>query len=336
MGWSGLAIRLASMRATLAIRQAVRPWVESADARILIGVSGGADSLALALATHLECQAANIELVAIIIDHQLQPSADAVAARCSEQLHRLGLSKVEVVQVTVELRDGMEASARRARYQAFSAAIAKYNPDYFLLAHTKNDQAESVLLGLARGSGTRSLSGIAPENGRYIRPLLEIDRATTELACTENGLTPWVDPHNFDHEYARVRVRMEVLPTLERNLGPGIVDALSRSARILREDADALDLLADQYLLGRNPLDLEVTGLAGLPKAVRIRVLRGAIYSAGAPGGSLSAEHLAPVEALISDWHGQGGQGTQGGISLPGGVKVARISGRLSLSKQNQ
>ena len=210
---------------------------------------------------------------------------------------------------------------------AFADAIARHQPDYFLLAHTKNDQAESVLLGLARGSGTRSLSGMAEVNGTFIRPLLEIDRALTEECCRENQISPWIDPHNSDLHYARVRVRSQVLPILESNLGPGIVDALARSSQILREDADALDALAAQFLSGGV---LEVEELAKLPKAIRIRVLRLAIYGAGAPAGTLSADHLAPVEALITNWHGQGE------ISLPGGVKVARISGRLSLLQQNQ
>ena len=316
------------MGATLAIRQAVRPWVESADARILIGVSGGTDSMALALATYLECKSADIELSAIIIDHQLQDGSDLVAQSCREQLIHIGYVSVEIIAVTVEPHDGVEASARRARYLAFEEAILRLKPDFFFLAHTKNDQAESVLLGLSRGSGTRSLSGMAIQKGCFIRPILEIDRATTELACAENGISPWSDPHNSDLNFARVRARNTVLPILEANLGPGIVAALVRSARILREDADALDFLAENFLATHDPLDLQVEELAQLPKAIRIRVLRAAIYAAGAAAGSLSADHLRPIEALITDWHGQGA------ISLPSGVKVLRISGRLSLSQQ--
>lgn len=317
------------MKATLAIRQAVRPWVQSADHRILLGVSGGADSLALAIGTIAEARAAEIEVVAIIIDHQLQRGSAEVAEECKATLLKLGLMSVEIIAVSVELIDGMESSARRARYAAFESAISKYQPDYFLLAHTKNDQAESVLLGLARGSGTRSLSGIAEVKGRYVRPLLGIDRATTEAACAENQITPWVDPHNSDPSYARVKVRTEILPLLENRLGPGIIDALARSAGILREDADALDQIAAEFFLRKNPSSLDVSSLEELPKAVRMRVLRAAIYHAGAPEGSLGADHIAPVEALVTNWHGQGE------ISLPGGVKVERISGRLSLSPQN-
>ncbi len=316
------------MKATLAIRHALRPWVVSASHRVLVGVSGGADSMALAIGTLAESKSAGVEVIAIIIDHQLQEGSAEVASKARWQLMECGFSTVEIVPVDVEVTDGMESSARRARYAAFDLAIARYQPDYFFLAHTKNDQAESVLLGLARGSGTRSLSGIAEVNGKFIRPLLTIDRATTEAACQENSIIPWDDPHNSQLAYARVRVRKEILPLMERDLGPGIVDALARSAGILREDADALDLLAEEFIKGQNPRDLPISLLEGLPKAVRIRVLRQAIYEAGAPLGALGADHLAPVEALITNWHGQGE------ISLPGGVKVLRISGRLSLSQQ--
>ncbi len=166
---------------------------------------------------------------------------------------------------------------------------------------------------------------MAEVNGIYVRPLLGTTRELTELVCAENEILPWEDPQNSDQNYARVRVRSEVLSSMEANLGPGVVDALARSAKILREDADALDFLADQFMAGVDPSSLAVDDLAALPKAIRIRVLRLAIFAAGAPVGSLSAEHLQPVEALITDWHGQGE------IALPGGVKVARISGRLSL-----
>ena len=315
-------------RSTVLVRRAVRPWVTQAESRILIGVSGGADSLALACATQLEAQLAGVEVIAIIIDHQLQDGSHDVALSAARELTKIGIERSEIVKVTVDVVDGMESSARRARYLAFESSIAKYQPDYFFLAHTKNDQAESVLLGLARGSGTRSLSGMAEVNGIYVRPLHGIDRSTTEQLCEENQLAYWQDPHNEDRSYARVRARLEVLPALESNLGPGIVDALARSARILREDADALDLLAARYLQERTAQEaLSVAELEKLPKAVRIRALRTLIYRAGAPEGSISADHTAHVEALVSDWHGQGS------ISLPGGVKVGRFSGRLSLSQ---
>jgi tRNA(Ile)-lysidine synthase len=199
------------------------------------------------------------------------------------------------------------------------------NAKLVFLGHTLNDQAESVLLGLARGSGARSLSGMARCTGKYCRPLLEITRLETLAACAENKVTPWVDPHNSDSRFARVRVRTEALPKLEESIGPGITEALARSADLLRDDADALDGWAAQVAADLDLADLEITRLAELPKAVRTRLLRIAIYAAGAPMGSITAEHVASVEAFVTSWHGQGA------CSLPGGVKVSRISGRLSL-----
>ena len=315
------------MKSTLVLRQAVKPWLEKATARVLIGVSGGADSLALALATYQEAAHHSVEVVALIIDHGLQNGSDRISQDAAENLKKIGIVNVEIVRIHVEIVDGLEASARRARYAAFEAAIVKHSPDYFFLAHTKNDQAENVLLGLARGSGTRSLSGMADENGIYIRPILHVGRSTTEEVCRENDLKPWIDPQNSDESYTRVRARKNVLPILEKNLGPGIVDALARSAKILREDADALDQYADDFLNMTGSEDLDTELLGKLPKAVRSRVLRRMILAAGAPNGSITADHVAAVEALVTAWHGQGE------VSLPGGVKVGRISGRLSLSQ---
>ena len=315
------------MKSTLVLRQAVKPWLEKATARVLIGVSGGADSLALALATYQEAAHHSVEVVALIIDHGLQNGSDRISQDAAENLKKIGIVNVEIVRIHVEIVDGLEASARRARYAAFEAAIVKHSPDYFFLAHTKNDQAENVLLGLARGSGTRSLSGMADENGIYIRPILHVERSTTEEVCRENDLKPWIDPQNSDESYTRVRARKNVLPILEKNLGPGIVDALARSAKILREDADALDQYADDFLNMTGSEDLDTELLGKLPKAVRSRVLRRVILAAGAPSGSITADHVAAVEALVTAWHGQGE------VSLPGGVKVGRISGRLSLSQ---
>ena len=305
-----------------AIRSAVRPFLEKMEAgdRIVVAVSGGADSLALAYAISMEVKKLALQLSAVTIDHQLQSKSSNQAATVVEQLKTLGIECI-VKKIAVEITDGLEASARRARYEAFD----RLNVNAIFLGHTHNDQAETVLLGLSRGSGTRSLSGMAEVNGKYIRPFLSITREQTEQACAEIGLTPWNDPHNKDSQFARVRVRTQALPVLEETIGPGISDALVRSAQILRDDADALDQWAEQEILGLDLHDLECTYLQGLPKAIRSRIIRRAIYAAGAPSGSLTAEHVGAVEALICAWNGQGP------AHLPGGVKVERFSGRLSL-----
>ena len=311
------------------IRLAVRSELEdiAAGDSVLVAASGGADSSALAAALLLECKTKSIKVIALIIDHGLQKNSADVTHETKRTLTKIGYENIEIRRVSVEITDGLEASARRARYQALNDVANSHNAVAAFLGHTKDDQAETVLLGLSRGSGSRSLSGMAARVDRYRRPLLSITRAQTEAACEEAGIKFWQDPHNQSMEFTRVRVREVVLPTMEKEIGPGISDALARSAKLLRDDADALDYLSDEIFSKLEPASLEISKLESQPRAIRTRILRKAIYLAGAPQGSLSAEHIEPVEALITAWKGQGP------ISLPGGVTVARISGRLSLSK---
>ena len=310
-----------------AVRNAVRHWLEKYEAgdKVLVAVSGGADSLALAYALAVEAKKLAITVIGVTVDHQLQQHSSQQAELVKQQLTDLNIVCL-VKKVTVDIQEGLEASARKARYQALAEVATAENAVAVFLGHTKDDQAETVLLGLARGSGTRSLSGMANHNGMYVRPLLEISRSQTEKFCNEVGLKFWIDPHNSDSQFARVRVRTEALPILEKSIGPGITDALARSADLLRDDADALDHWAQREEIDLDLADLECGYLETLPRAIRTRILRSAIYAAGAPAGSVSADHVSAVEALISAWNGQGA------LSLPGGVKVERISGRLSLS----
>jgi tRNA(Ile)-lysidine synthase len=308
------------------IRKAIRPWVESNSQPILFGCSGGADSMAMALALLLEAK--DQKIIPVVVDHGLQPNSGLITNKTISALADIGYKEIKSAMAQITITDGLEASARRARYQIFNQFIDAYNAKYFLLAHTLNDQAEQVLLGLARGSGTRSLSGMATQNNLFVRPLLKISRSTTEAACAEGGVKVWHDPHNEDLRFTRVRVRKNILPIIEENLGPRITEALARSADLLRDDADALDGFALEFINQVDPFDLEVKDLERLPKAIRSRVLRLAIYNAGAPGGSLTADHIGAVEALISDWHGQKE------VALPGNVKVLRNSGRINLSNK--
>lgn len=309
-----------------AIRSAVRSALESFEAGdlIIVAVSGGADSLALAYALSLEAPKFVIQLQAITIDHQLQSGSGDQALKVVEQMKSLGI-ETTIEKVSVEITDGLEASARKARYAALDSFGVSLSAVAIFLGHTRDDQAESVLLGLARGSGTRSLSGMAVRNGKYIRPLLSITREQTVSMCQEVGLLAWSDPHNSDLNFARVRVRRQAIPILEKTIGPGITDALARSAELLRDDADALDAWAEREIKPLNLSDLSCDYLANLPRAIRSRVIRAAIFAAGAPSGSISADHVGSIEALITDWSGQGA------AHLPGGVKVERFSGRLSL-----
>ena len=258
------------------------------------------------------------------VDHQLQEQSGAQAEKVVAQLKNFGLDCI-IKKVNVDLKDGLEASARAARYLALQEAADEKSAVAVFLGHTRDDQAETVLLGLARGSGTRSLSGMAPHNGVYVRPLLEITRDQSERYCEEVKLQYWSDPHNENPDFSRVRVRNVALPALETSIGPGISEALARSAHLLRDDADALDHWAKAEELALDLLNLDCAYLEKLPRAVRTRLIRAAIYAAGAPAGMVTMEHVSGVEALITAWSGQGA------LNLPGGVKVARISGRLSL-----
>ena len=282
----------------------------------------------MALAVALFIERSNTKVIPIVIDHGLQEGSAQITSQTIERLKQIGFTQVESARAQVTMTDGLEASARRARYQLFNQFIETYQPKYFLLAHTLNDQAENVLLGLARGSGARSLSGMAVKNNIFVRPLLKISREVTTAACSEARIEIWSDPHNEDLRFTRVRVRKNLLPIIEDNLGPGITEALVRSADLLRDDADALDGFAAEYFNQADPFNLDVKELERLPKAITTRVLRLAIYKAGAPSGSLSAEHIAAAQALISDWHGQKE------VSLPGNVKLLRNSGRITLSTQ--
>ena len=282
----------------------------------------------MALAVALFMESSNTKVIPIVLDHSLQEGSAQITSQTIERLKQIGFTQVESARAQVTMTDGLEASARRARYQLFNQFIETYQPKYFLLAHTLNDQAENVLLGLARGSGARSLSGMAVKNNIFVRPLLKISREVTTAACSEAGIEIWSDPHNEDLRFTRVRVRKNLLPIIEDNLGPGITEALVRSADLLRDDADALDGFAAEYFNQADPFNLDVKELERLPKAITTRVLRLAIYKAGAPAGSLSAEHIAAAQALISDWHGQKE------VSLPGNVKLLRNSGRITLSTQ--
>jgi tRNA(Ile)-lysidine synthase len=233
------------------------------------------------------------------------------------------LSPVEVVRVEVApVGTGPEAAARTARYAALRATAARLGAAVTLLGHTRDDQAEQVLLGLTRGSGTRSLSGMPTARDGFARPLLSITRAETENACREQGLTWWVDPHNTDESYTRVRARA-LLAEAERVLGPGVGAALARSAAQLRADADLLDALADQARADLGPAPVQVAQLRGIPDALRRRVWLRLAAEAGA--GPLTATHVGALDALVTHWHGQGP------VDLPGGVRAQRRAGRIWL-----
>ncbi len=371
---------------------------------VLAACSGGADSLALAAALAHEAPRLGLRGGGVTVDHGLQDGSADRAAQVAALLGRLGLDPVRIATVTVASgpgRGGPEAAARTARYAALEQVAEQTGAAAVLLAHSRDDQAETVLLGLARGSGARALAGMPAQRGRLRRPLLGLSRAALREACQALQLEPWDDPHNFDPSYARARVRHQALPALEAALGPGIAEALARSAAQLSADCAALDAIAAAeewriqraepgwrralvgwrgatrpWTRGQAPAGaagwrgpgrraaragarrdpgagaggwtprnrrtrrrtpgvaadaelravLDIDGLDGLAAAVRGRVLRSAALAAGCPGGSLSASHVAALDALVTGWHGQRG------ADLPGGIRVQRRYGKLLFS----
>ncbi|WP_253887690.1 tRNA lysidine(34) synthetase TilS [Actinokineospora diospyrosa] len=309
------------------IRRAVRDLFDEAqpEGRVAVAVSGGADSLALAAAATYVSHKAGLTVTGLIVDHRLQTGSADTAARAAEQLATLGLDDVRVLPVTVDGKGGLEAAARRARYAALRAAA---DGAWVLLGHTRDDQAETVLLGLGRGSGPRSIAGMRPLDRPWARPLLTIPRTATQAACQALGITPWQDPHNADPRFTRVRLRHEVLPLLEDVLQGGVTAALARTAAQLRDDLAALDdLAADAHARASTDDELEVAELTPLPPAVRRRVLRTWLTRVGTP--ELTDAHLRATDALLSDWHGQRG------IALPGGLVARRAHGRLTCTRLN-
>lgn len=308
--------------AVAAVRTAVRRQCADLPPQslVLVAVSGGPDSLALAAATAFVAPRAGLRAGAVVVDHGLQPASRAVAEQAAATCRELGLAPVLVMGVEVTASgDGPEAAARAARHDALAAAADDLDAVAVLLGHTRDDQAESVLLALARGSGARSIAAMAAVRDRWRRPLLMLPRTTTRAACVALGLTPWDDPHNADPRFTRVRARA-VLALLERELGPGVVAGLARSAALARDDADALDALAAVAYVGLGGApDLDVGALAALAPALRRRVLL------LAAGGGLSSTHLAAVDALVTDWHGQGA------VALPSGLRATRRAGRLTV-----
>lgn len=305
-----------------------RPAPLEPGALVLVGLSGGADSLALAAATAFEAPRGGYRAGAIVVDHGLQAGSAEVAQKAAAQARRLGLDPVLVDRVEVAAgARGPEGEARAARHAAFDRARRSTGAQRILLAHTLDDQAETVLLGLARGSGPSSLQGMRPDTGTLLRPFLGLRRAATRAFCADSGLEPWDDPHNADPSFRRVRVRTRLLPALEDELGPGIAEALARTAEQLREDDEALDGLAlewAQELVSQTDdgaVALDVRGLAADPAALRQRIIR--LVVSAEFGVSLSRAHTLAVAELITAWHGQGP------LSLPG-VRVVRQNGLLT------
>ena len=315
--------------ATAAVRLAVRGSLADVvpGDLVLVACSGGADSLALAAAAAFEAPAAGCRAGAVVVDHGLQPGSAHVAARAAQQLRALGLDPVEVLTIEVTASgEGLEAAAREARYAALDEAADRHQAVAVLLGHTLDDQAEQVLLGLTRGAGARSLSGMPATRGRFRRPLLGVSREQCRASVRAQGLAWWDDPMNEDPAFTRVRAR-RALADLERDLGPGVGAALARTASLLRDDADHLDALAVAAVTTLGPQPWPVGELTGIPRAVRTRVWRRLLISAGAPAGQVGTRHTDACDRLLTRWRGQGP------VHAPGDLRVARSDGSVTIGR---
>ncbi len=315
-----------------AVRRALRDLAAPEGSLALVACSGGPDSLALAAAAAHVGPRTGWRVGLVTVDHGLQEGSRAQAERVAGWARTVGFSPVRVLPVqVVPGRRGPEAAARQARYRALAQAAAEEAAVAVLLGHTRDDQAETVLLALARGAGPRGLAGMPARRDRdgvaWLRPLLSVPRERTAQACAALGLEPWHDPHNVDPAYARVRVRRTALPALVEALGDRVVDNLARTAALVAADNAALDGWADSVRAAARDASgaLSVAALRGLPDAVRTRVLHGFARELGAPGSALGERHVRALDALVTGWRGQGP------VHLPGGLVVARRGDRLTL-----
>ncbi len=316
-----------------AVRLAVRRTLADLDPgdTVVVACSGGADSLALLSATVHEAAATSLRVIGATVDHGLQDGSGEHTDRVAAQMRELGVAESVTARVHVEAPGlGPEAAAREARYAVLAQIAERFSARTVLLGHTLDDQAETVLLGLARGSGGRSLAGMRRSFDLYHRPLLDVTRVDTETACVTQGIEFWADPHNSDDRFTRVRVRTRVLPVLEDELGPGVAATLARTADQLRADTAYLDAVADAALVAARPevgagelTGLSVAALAPLPDAIRTRVLRLAAVQAGALAAEVSHTHVLEIDRLVTAWHGQKW------VDLPGHLRAVRRRGSL-------
>jgi tRNA(Ile)-lysidine synthase len=310
-----------------AVRNAVRRELAELEpgARVVVACSGGADSLALTSATVFEGRAAGWYVIGATVDHGLQEGSAEHTQSVVAQMAGLGVDETVSARAAVDAPGlGPEAAARAARYAILDEIRERFAAELVLLGHTRDDQAETVLMGLARGSGGRAVAGMRPSYDGYRRPLLGVSRTDTVTACQVEGIEFWEDPHNRDPAFTRVRVRKRVLPVMEDELGPGVREALARTAAQLRPDMELLDAYATGAL-SEVTVDggLSTAALADLPQSIRTRVIRLAAVAAGAPAGELFYEHVLGVDALVTDWHGQRW------VDVPGHLRALRRDGVL-------
>lgn len=292
---------------------------EPAD-NILVACSGGADSLALAWTSQVVAKRLGLNLICVIIDHQLIKESAQVALEAKIKCENFGIEKVVIKQIEVkENKEGLEAAARKARYEAFEQLAIEFDAKAVLLAHTQDDQAETMLMRLTRGSGAKSLSAMKEVSGKYLRPFLHIRKFELVNALEKEGITYWQDPANTDYKFLRAKVRHELMPKLIEVLGQSAIESLDKTSDLLKEDNDALDLIAQENYEKLNR-ELKVENLEEYPAAIRKRIIKIAALEAGVISGPFSYEHIEAIDALVTNWRGQGN------VDLPGFIQASRVN----------
>lgn len=291
---------------------------EPAD-NILVACSGGADSLALAWTSQVVTKRIGLNLIAVIIDHQLIKESSQVAQDAKKKCKDFGIEKVVIKQIEVkDDKDGLEAAARKARYEAFEESVNEFNAKAVLLAHTQDDQAETMLMRLTRGSGAKSLSAMKEVSGKYLRPFLHIRKQVLVDALEKENISYWQDPANTNYKFLRAKVRHELMPKLIEVLGDSAIDSLDRTSGLLKEDNEALESIALESYEKLNK-ELKVQELEKLPTAIRKRVIKIAALNSGVTPGPFSFEHIEAIDALVTNWRGQGN------VDLPGFIQASRV-----------
>lgn len=312
---------------------------------VLVACSGGRDSMALAAVAGIVCASWGIRCGAIVVDHRLQEHSDEVAQSAARRCCGLGLDPVAVVPVEVSGDGhGVEAAARDARYRALADTARRESAACVLLAHTGDDQAETVLMDVLRSSGLDALAGmprIVERDGvRFARPFLRLTRADTTGICEDLGITWWDDPTNGDHMAAdeplpddfplRSRVRHTLIPYLNAFAGGDIVSRFCDGAELASIEKSYLDGIAESVAAHAvtfagdscgsvngdcELLRIDAKALAREPRAIRLRVIAHALAAVGIEAGF---RHVDAVDRLISQWHGQGA------VALPSGHSAFR------------
>ncbi|NBO78663.1 MAG: tRNA lysidine(34) synthetase TilS [Actinobacteria bacterium] len=291
---------------------------EPAD-NILVACSGGADSLALAWTSQVVTKRIGLNLIAVIIDHQLIKESSQVAQDAKKKCEDFGIEKVVIKQIEVkDDKDGLEAAARKARYEAFEELVNEFNAKAVLLAHTQDDQAETMLMRLTRGSGAKSLSAMKEVSGKYLRPFLHIRKQVLVDALEKENISYWQDPANTNYKFLRAKVRHELMPKLIEVLGDSAIDSLDRTSELLKEDNEALESIALESYEKLNK-ELKVQDLEKLAAAIRKRVIKIAALDSGVTPGPFSFEHIEAIDALVTNWRGQGN------VDLPGFIQASRV-----------